>query len=150
MMTLERNGLDSTLIIYPTPPQFRCASMWLAEQAQSLGLPDEELYRLDICLNETLANIFDHSGDEAKAAPITLQINGHQHLNKGEATLGIIASGVKFDPFSVNPKYNPSSLDEAVPGGLGLLMLKQFSDKQSYHHHDDRNYLHFTVYWTTR
>lgn len=148
MMRLNQCKVNDMLVIYPTPSQFRCASMWLAEQTKSFGLPDEEIYKLDICLNETLANILEHGGKDAESAPITLQLKHHIQSNCGEATLKIIAAGVEFDPFSATSPPKANTLEDTTPGGLGLFMLHQFSDHQSYQYLEGRNHLSFTVHWS--
>ena len=55
--------------------------------------------------------------------------------------------GVAFDP-STPPEPRPASLAEAKPGGLGLLMIRNFSDDVSYRRSEGRNHLTITVSWT--
>ena len=41
----------------------------------------------------------------------------------------------------------PLSLEEATPGGLGLLMMRKFSDDLTYERSGGRNHLSIIVRW---
>jgi anti-sigma regulatory factor (Ser/Thr protein kinase) len=54
---------------------------------------------------------------------------------------------VAFDPSSFVAVPRPASLVDATPGGLGLLLIRNFSDELSYNHSQGRNHLTITVSW---
>jgi serine/threonine-protein kinase RsbW len=117
------------------------ASAWLEAACLAHGVPPEEIDRLDLCLNEALANVITHG---KAPSPISL----HLQVSRHEATLTVADSGAAFDPLVAPQKPAPKALQEATPGGLGLLMIRKFSDAQHYHHSDGQNRLSFAVRWS--
>lgn len=106
--------------------------------------------RLDHCLDEALANVITHGGPDALAAPVRVQFGVRRSQGICTAELLVADAGVAFDPstFPPGPTPRPASLAEARPGGLGLLMIRKFSDDLSYRRSEGRNHLTITVSWT--
>ena len=102
------------------------ASAWLENTCRELDVPADEIYRLDICLNEALANVLDHGSIASRPLPVRLHLVVHHN----EATVTISDPGVPFDPLLNTVKSIPQTLAEAEPGGLGILMIHNFSDSQ--------------------
>lgn len=123
------------------------ASEWLKEEGNRRAIPAEQLDRLDLFLNEALANVIDHGGPSALASPICLSINIAQLKGQNEATITISDAGMAFDPVAYSPRPIPRSLDEAMPGGLGIPMIRNLADAMTYAYRDNRNHLDFTVRW---
>ena len=126
----------------------RRASGWLASAALAHNVPLEQVVRLDHCLDEALANVIRHGGPAALSSPVHLQFGVRRGAGACTAELSISDAGVAFDPSSrkaVAP--HPPSLADATPGGLGLLLIRNFSDDLSYRHSDGRNHLTITVTW---
>ncbi len=64
------------------------------------------------------------------------------------AELSVTDAGVAFDPSAQTVVVpHPASLVDATPGGLGLLLIRNFSDELSYRHSEGRNHLTITVRW---
>jgi len=126
----------------------RRASTWLVDTGRHLCIPADQINRLDLCLNEVLANIIMHGGEAVTSSPILLELQARHQHDKDAAMLTVSDGGIAFDPVSgpINPA--PTSLDEAEPGGLGLLMIRKFTDGLSYEYKDNRNILTLTVQWT--
>lgn len=125
--------------------EVRGASEWLERNGGELGLPREQVQRLDLCLNEALANILAHGGEEALAVPVELELMGVG--SQGSAVLLIRDGGCAFDPTQSQPRQRPARLEDAQPGGLGLIMMQSNSDAMHYRRVADRNELQFTVQW---
>lgn len=124
---------------------FRRASTWLAEAGARLGIPDDGLHRLDLCLNEALANIVSHGGS---TAPIHLCLGKTEHADRAEGFVVVTDQGQSFDSAHAIEQARPQSLLDATPGGLGLLMIRSFSDVLTYQRDGERNQLRFGVRWT--
>jgi len=124
------------------------ASQWLKEHGTARSIPPDQLDRLDLFLNEALANVIDHGGPAALAAPIELQFDFSRLSGLDEATITLVDAGTPFDPLSHSPRPTPRSLDEAIPGGLGIPMIRSLADDMSYAYRDNHNHLAFTVRWT--
>jgi len=104
--------------------------------------------RLDHCLDEALANVIRHGGPAALSSPVHLQFGVRRGAGACTAELSVSDGGVPFDP-STREDFAPhsTSLADAVPGGLGLRLIRNFSDNLSYHHSQGRNHLTITVGW---
>jgi anti-sigma regulatory factor (Ser/Thr protein kinase) len=123
---------------------FRDASNWLAEAARSRSIPEQLIERLDLCLNEALANVLSYGGPTARAEAIRLSI---QKTADHEAVVAVEDAGIPFDPTAAEAKPRASSLATAEIGGHGLLIIRSFADFVTYQHQNQRNVLRFGVRW---
>jgi anti-sigma regulatory factor (Ser/Thr protein kinase) len=123
----------------------RGASAWLEQSGIATEVPSDQISRLDLCLNEALANIIEHGGPTAQASPVSLSFI----VQADVATLIVTDSGHAFNPLESVPKTMPQSLAEAEPGGLGLGLMCSFADEVGYHYHQGRNCLRLTVRWSS-
>ncbi len=121
----------------------RAASAWLVDRCLGAGVSESGSMRLELCLNEAVANIIEHGGLAGTNALITLELA----IGRTEATLVIIDGGHAFDPLQTTAVPLPSTLADAVPGGLGIGMLRSFSDSQRYERCGEHNRLTLTVNW---
>jgi serine/threonine-protein kinase RsbW len=128
----------------------RRASAWLESVALEQHIPPEQIVRIDHCLDEALANVIAHGGPTALASPVQLRFSVRRNHGACTAELSVVDAGVAFDPTarSPEPAPGPGSLSEANLGGLGLRMLRNFSDALSYRRNDGRNCLTISVSWT--
>ncbi len=146
----ERPGRTTAeLSILADAGQVRRASAWLKQTGDEYGVPIEQIWRLDLCLNEALANVVAH-GSGTGSVPVGLRMNVGRHLDQREASVTMTDNGPSFDTTSAEMKVRPTSLAEAEPGGLGLMMIRSFSDALAYRYLEGRNELTFTVRWSER
>lgn len=127
--------------------EIRNASNWLAKTSSSLSVPVAELNRLDICLNEALANIIEHGGDEVHLSPIEMKIELIHESTSSTMTVTLSDKGKPFNPLTYQVKNKAMSLEDAEPGGLGLTMMKEFVDELNYAYSNESNHLSFSVRW---
>ncbi|HOE42132.1 MAG TPA: ATP-binding protein [Rhodoferax sp.] len=147
LMTTDTLRQVGDLSIDADGPGTRLASQWLAKLAADFEVPFAELDRLDICLNEVLANIIRH-GTHAVAKPLVhIVFQVERDAGGSLATVTVSDAGPAFDITTAGIHCRPASLTEAEPGGLGLLMIRSFSDELRYHHSDGNNHLSFAVRW---
>ncbi len=128
----------------------RSASQWLEREGGARAIPPDQIFRLDLCLNEALANVIEHGGPEAMLVPVRLCLEAGVSDDRAYATLMISDAGWAFNPLTATPKALPGLLAEASPGGLGLGLMRSFADEVSYDHREGRNCLQFVVRWSTR
>jgi serine/threonine-protein kinase RsbW len=136
------------LAIRAVADDVRPASEWLAQTCESHGVPHTQILRLDLCLNEALANVIAHGGERALAHPVRLRLNVTHDGLTHQAVVTVCDSGPPFDATSAQPGALPLTLDDAEPGGLGLLMIRNLSDSLSYRYDKGHNELSFGVRWT--
>jgi anti-sigma regulatory factor (Ser/Thr protein kinase) len=126
----------------------RRASGWLESAALAQNVPPEQVVRLDHCLDETLANVIRHGGPTALSSPVHLQFGVRRGPGTCMAYLSVSDAGGAFDPTAYDGGApHPASLVDATPGGLGLLLIRNFSDDLSYRHSEGHNHLTITVRW---
>jgi serine/threonine-protein kinase RsbW len=123
------------------------ASAWLKHACDELGVPEDQLIRLDLCLNEALANVISHGGESACAVPLRLTLEVADSEIRS-ATLTVSDAGKPFNPVVATTAPRPARLADTPPGGLGLVMMRKFSDHIGYANRDGRNHVAFTVHWT--
>ena len=128
-------------------PQIGPASSWVSQACRALGVTEEAIARLDICVNEVVANILSHGGAGAQAAPIRMQLSVERDLEGGAAALTISDQGVPFDATHCAVRAAAGTLADAQPGGLGVIMLRANADDLSYSYHEGENRLGITVRW---
>lgn len=123
------------------------ASTWLVKAGTERGMPEEPLSRLELCMTEALANVIEHGGAGTPASPVHLRLDVCRSGSGGEATVTVSDAGVRYDPLAAPLAPRPRTLAEAEPGGLGLIMLRQFADTLDYAYREGRNHLTIRVRW---
>lgn len=136
------------LEIRADPLEFRHASSWLRESGAALAVPEAQIDRLELCLNEVLANLVEHGGEATAEHPIRLQLEAIAPAGGRGALLVVCDRGEPFDSGQANLKPIPGTLNEASPGGLGLRLVKAFSDAMAYRVLDGHNELRIAMHWT--
>lgn len=137
------SGYRATLSIRPVIDDVRVASAWLDKVCTERGVSALDVLRLDMCLNEVLANVIFHGGVEAAQDSVDLALK----ITHGEAELLITDAGAEFNPLEADEKPFPDSLEEATPGGLGIVMMKGYLDGLDYEYREGRNHLKLIVRW---
>lgn len=147
-MTASAVGPTADLSIRAHTGEVRLASAWLEKASIERGVPADQINRLDLCLNEALANVMAYGGATALSYPICLHLDVRRDQTTNAASVTVSDAGVAFDPLSAPLKPRPKALAEAEPGGLGLSMIRSIADNLSYRYSDGRNQLTFGVRWT--
>ncbi len=137
-----------TLSVQPCAQELRRCSLWLTEACRQQGVPEEAAGKLELCLNEVLANLIEHAGAATSGRPVTLALAIADGGERGLATLTVIDEGPAFDPLAVSRPALPRTLQEAEPGGLGLLLVRRFMDERSYERSDGSNVLKLGIHWS--
>jgi anti-sigma regulatory factor (Ser/Thr protein kinase) len=130
--------------------EVRRASEWLEATCQRRGVPQALAEQLVLCLDEVLANVMAHGGRTVHSEPIRLLLEVRAEQDHGQASVTVTDSGIAFDPLSVPKKALPRTLDEATPGGMGLVLLRRFCSVLHYRHEAGRNHLTFGTRWNPR
>ena len=130
--------------------EVRRASEWLEATCQRRGVPQALAEQLVLCLDEVLANVMAHGGRTVNSEPIRLQLVVGVDQDHGNASVTVSDAGKAFDPLSVPKRPLPTTLDEASPGGLGLVLIRRFCSVLHYRHEGGRNHLTFGTRWNLR
>jgi anti-sigma regulatory factor (Ser/Thr protein kinase) len=144
----DRAAQSSALLaIEAKGDEVRRASVWLEQTGRQQGVPAEQIGRLELCLNEAVANVIAHGGSGAAFAPVWLRLEVKRKSDCSEASVTVSDAGPAFDSTSGPLKPRPATLSDAEPGGLGLAMIRSFCDALAYRRVDGRNELTFSVRW---
>jgi serine/threonine-protein kinase RsbW len=95
---------------------------WVDGRVEALDLNEPQAYALRLCIDELAGNVLMHSG--AQALRVT--------VGAPPLILLIEDDGPEFDPGRVADPALPASLDEARPGGLGLMLARRWSRGMDY------------------
>lgn len=115
----------------------------LAAYLQPLGLSPWDRYRIDLLFEEVLMNVVLHAfGDAASSHAVDVTVEA----GDSEVRLQFEDDGPAFDPTTAEVHPPLRSLDDDRPaGGLGLQMLRRYSDSQTWQRVSGRNLLMLTV-----
>jgi anti-sigma regulatory factor (Ser/Thr protein kinase) len=108
-----------------TRPAFVDASLRLRGLLGAERLQDTVRDQVELAFEEIASNIVRH-GSPTADVEVTIAID------PDEVVLTFEDDGVPFDPCVRPGRSLPASLDEARPGGLGLLMVQQLSSRMTY------------------
>lgn len=133
-----------TLVIQNQLAELSRMTVWLHESAAQLEIPQEILGELDLCLNEALTNTISYGYPEDASCQHDITVSLNRAPGERRVSVELVDDGVAFNPFDVKPYQAAKSLKEATLGGMGVHLIKSFSESQCYERRDGRNYLRFT------
>jgi serine/threonine-protein kinase RsbW len=127
------------LLLRPELAELQQLACWVEGIAQSAALASDELFALQLCVEEAVANIIKYGGLQSSSQEIAVNVTcGEQQV------VAIVEDGGRyFDPTQVPPPSKPKSLDEAMVGKLGVHLMRSFATDMSYELHKGRNRLTF-------
>jgi serine/threonine-protein kinase RsbW len=126
-----RNRLDAL-----EPAQQRLSS-FLTQH----GVAGKPLFACEGVLEELLVNLINHAFDDGQDHLIDVQVD----LRSGEVQLQFTDDGRAFDATAQAEPQLPSTIDEARPGGLGLLLVRRWAQGLDYQRDGARNRLSVSI-----
>ena len=115
-------------------------SLWLEQLAENFQLAEQTRFRLDLVLNEALANIISYAYHDSLVHEIELKLtNSPQQL-----VLEIMDDGMPFNPFVGEPYQEKANLESALPNGRGIHMIKSYTDSHEYRYCQRLNIMRLT------
>ncbi|MGK7943184.1 MAG: ATP-binding protein [Microcystaceae cyanobacterium] len=119
-------------------------SAWLSEIGDSLNLSNRAIFGLDLILAEAVTNIIDNAYQDDQVHQIQIKLATIESDQK--VILTIEDDGIPFNPLETPEAELPATLEEAKIGGLGIHLIRNYSDECYYQRQDDQNYLKIVVY----
>jgi serine/threonine-protein kinase RsbW len=99
------------------------------EMAQKFGFDGEDLYKIELGLEEAFTNVVKHAFEEGESGTFDVIC---ERLPTGIKII-LKEKGMPFDPKRL-PSYTPAtSLEEAGTPGLGTFLMKEAMDETSFH-----------------
>jgi anti-sigma regulatory factor (Ser/Thr protein kinase) len=130
------SGPDRNLLTLEWGPSAATrASDWVRELCREKGVSEDDTYRLDLCVQEVVQNILDHSdrGDSSSGIELEAGFDGR------EAILRISDSGTPFDPRQAPTPVEADRLDKMQVGGWGIHLVREFTDRLDYQRVGEKN-----------
>ena len=127
-------------------PNRRSSLMLLSEWVQDFALANQLSgrcsFRLELVLVETVTNIIEHGtvdDDECSAIEVRAARDGTR------IAIQVEDDGPPFDPTVAPMHRQPASLAEAPVGGLGLHLIRSYTEQWEYRRINQRNRQRMTI-----
>lgn len=107
----------------------------IEEFLHSLDVPGDTMFRVNLAIEELLANIISYGyGDgDRHLIQVTVRVTG------AAVVVGIEDDGAAFDPFARAPVDTAAGIDQRSPGGLGIHLVKEMIGAVAYRRSGGRN-----------
>jgi anti-sigma regulatory factor (Ser/Thr protein kinase) len=118
---VESRNMEHHLRIANDIHELRRMSAWLREIMEGARLTAQHAYSFEQCANEAVANIMQHASGAPSFEPIqlTFRVTGEW------ISLRVADKSSRFDPIAAPLPAAAASLDDAVPGGKGLVLIRR-------------------------
>ncbi|WP_404425143.1 ATP-binding protein [Nibricoccus sp. IMCC34717] len=116
---------------------------WVNAVASAAGANERDRFRLDLALTEAVTNVLMHGKPAGDTDAVLLSAE----FQDRDVVVTVSDQGASFDPLAAPLKTPAASLDEAVPGGAGLTLIRAYCDNAEYKRSGGRNHLtlHFRL-----
>jgi anti-sigma regulatory factor (Ser/Thr protein kinase) len=112
---------------------------WLATAGTRLALPEATIFALDLCLEEAVSNIIRYGLPDAPPEQPAV----HLKMSREATLLRLVIEdhGPEFDPLQAPDPQFPTRLEDAAIGGLGIHLMRRFTQSMHYQRRDGTNML---------
>ncbi len=111
---------------------------FVVQGATEAEFSQEKLWKLELALDEALANVIRYAYPEGKVG--TIQV-GYRSETSGESCVRVCDAGEAFDPLSADPPVLTADIEDRPIGGLGILFMKHMADAIGYRRKGGMNHL---------
>jgi anti-sigma regulatory factor (Ser/Thr protein kinase) len=125
-MTAAR--LANRLVIANQVTELRRMTEWLWANGTAADIPQDLLFKLDVCANEAVINIITYAYEDSRPHDITLELN----KTEAGACLVIQDDGKAFNMLEVAEREKAESLADAAIGGLGIHLIRRLMERCDY------------------
>lgn len=115
--------------LYPELAELVRLSAWVDGLAQEMNMTPSQLYAVQLCLEELVANVVLHA---RPANHEKLSIEVDVAPAPSGVSVRVADNGREFDPIAATPLAPSTSLDDAPLGGLGLVLVRKFAKSLRY------------------
>lgn len=115
---------------------------WLEHIALREKWPARIVFILTLCLDEALTNVVSYAFDPPVAEPV---VYVSCLTSKEKIVLTLRDNGCPYDPTAATPPPLASSLDDAVPGGHGMRLMRHYSHDIVYCRKEKWNQLSISI-----
>lgn len=116
-------------------------ALWLRNELEALNAPPEVLFKFDLSANEAVINIISYAFSNTPKSDHKCEIVLKLLSDKENAYLEIFDSGKPFNPLENPEPLQPTNIEDAEIGGLGIKLIRNFIDKCEYTRINNQNIL---------
>lgn len=132
----------STIVVQAELNEFSRLSAWAEDVVGRMGVSTSTSFAIRLCLEEAFSNIVRHSFvDGVDGSKIDKNIHLTLERSDSAVMMTIEDGGIAFDPRSVTAPAAPQSIEDAIVGGQGINLMRQFTQQMDYERLDRRNRL---------
>jgi serine/threonine-protein kinase RsbW len=110
--------------------------------AQAAALPEAQLDRLDLVMEEIVMNVINYAYPGGERGTVEV---GYAVESQGKLLVQVSDTGRAFDPLAKNPPDLRLGLADRPIGGLGIFLVKQITRSINYSRVGNRNILTFCL-----
>ena len=129
--------IDRTLEVEAKLDSVRAVGLWLEKAAREGGLPYEVAFGLDLAVHEAVENVVRHGCGDGATHHIRLSLR----TDDRQVEVTIVDDAPPFDPRTLPAPAAPQRIEDVVPGGQGVHLMRHFTDEIRYRREGDRNVL---------
>jgi|GEM_PF-609584 len=138
LVTSQRNAFTARIVLPCTRNALAQLSAWCHAVAGDNGLPARCAFRLELVLVEAVTNIVEHACADGA---ITVQLAS----KPGCVVVCVEDAERPFDPTAAPAHRQPASLEDATIGGLGIHLMRAYTQQLEYRRVDSKNQLWMTL-----
>jgi anti-sigma regulatory factor (Ser/Thr protein kinase) len=129
--------IERALAVEATLDSLRTVGLWMRDAARDSGLPYEVAFGLDLAVYEAVENVVRHGCGDGAPHHIWLRLR----CERERVEVVIVDDGRAFDPLSAPVPAVPQRIEDVIPGGQGIHLMRHFSDEVHYRREEGRNIL---------
>lgn len=95
-------------------------------------IDERTCHDLRIIVEEASVNVMHHAYPAGQCGPLTLEVRVVDQDGPRRIVLTLEDQGRPFDPLSVAPVDITATVETRAPGGLGVHLIRQLSNRQHY------------------
>ncbi len=104
---------------------------FIAGIAATMGFSEEEIYQMELAVDEACANVIKHAYVDEKTNEKNINVTVKKKTDQIE--IKIADKGVGFDPSRIQSPDMEKYLKEMKQGGLGIHLIKSLMDDVKFH-----------------
>ncbi len=130
----------NTLILDNSPKELARLSQWIDSFSQQHHIAEKASFKMKLVVVEAVTNIIDYAYDDKQS-----NVSVSSAIIDNSIIIELEDTGRPFNPLALPDVKLTDSLDEAKIGGLGIHLIKNYTDDCAYQRENSTNRLKMTI-----